>query len=884
MKNRRNVDQMLDRAAEQIRSRQLPDEEVEAISARVWTKLAEADPVASADVDELRPIRSCDDYQALLPAFLDGTLSKSRRTLVEGHTRECLLCRKALNAARKGESETSAPPVRSSARQPYARWALAAALVAAIGLGSYWTINMRSLQGQGAMVQAGGGELYRLASLDSAVLPAGEGIDYGERVRTGRGESALLELADGSVVEVRERSWLSLRANRRGTTIDLERGSVIVQAAPQRDGHLYVATGDCLVSVTGTIFAVNHGTKGSRVSVIEGEVKVDAGGLETVLRPGEQTATHTSLAMIPVSEDIAWSRDVDEYIELMREVSDLRRALADGVPKPALRYSSRLLDMVPSGTTFFVALPNLAETISEADRILRDRIAESRLLKQWWESREDLQAFGPSFDEMTGKLAEFGGYLGDEVVITAQIGDGDDVGSPLVLAELRDAAGLRRFVEQTVAEHGGDMEGVTFLDDAAATPSEDADLVIWMSDDTLVASDRVSTLRSALAAMSSGEGSFAATGFGQRVSEAYREGAGVVIAADIERVAATKLAEGELGEDRQTLEASGLLAAQHFLMEQKWVGGKTQHRAVLGFDGPRQGMAAWLAEPAPMGSLDFISPDAKFAAAFVLVDPSVMMDDLLRLTTGREAEVEQQLEALEQQLGVDLRGDVMAAFGGEMAMAVDGPLLPEPSWKLVLEVYDRQRVEWVLAQMVSFASQKLVEAGKEPLELVSETVGGRAFWSLAGEHPFHFTFEDSYLIAAPNRGLLDRAIRYRQSGYTLASSARFRSLMPTDGRDNFSAIFYQDAMSLLEPLAERIASQELTPEQRQAIDTLAKESGPTLGYAYGEPERVVFAASGTMSLLDAGLPSLLGLGASFEMDDLFHSIMTRDFDPVESEI
>ena len=53
-----------------------------------------------------------------------------------------------------------------------------------------------------------------------------------------------------------------------------------------------------------------------------------------------------------------------------------------------------------------------------------------------------------------------------------------------------------------------------------------------------------------------------------------------------------------------------------------------------------------------------------------------------------------------------------------------------------------------------------------------------------------------------------------------------------------------------------------TKDALSRLEALTAESGPTLGYAYGEPERIVFAASGTMSLLEAGLPGLLGLGVA----------------------
>jgi hypothetical protein len=65
---------------------------------------------------------------------------------------------------------------------------------------------------------------------------------------------------------------LRLRAN--DLTIRLGRGSVMVEAAKRRKGHLFVDTGDCRVAVTGTLFGVSAGVKGSRVSVVQGEVHV----------------------------------------------------------------------------------------------------------------------------------------------------------------------------------------------------------------------------------------------------------------------------------------------------------------------------------------------------------------------------------------------------------------------------------------------------------------------------------------------------------------------------------------------------------------------------------------------------------------------------------
>ena len=142
----------------------------------------------------------------------------------------------------------------------------------------------------------------------------------------------------------------------RGVTVNLDRGDVIVEAAKQHNGRLYVQTPDSLVSVKGTIFAVESGTKGSRVSVVEGEVKVDHAGKQETLLPGDQTTSNAALTKAPVEATVAWSRNAKRYAGLVADLAKLRRDV-NQVARPGVRYSSRFVDLLPENTVFYAAMP-----------------------------------------------------------------------------------------------------------------------------------------------------------------------------------------------------------------------------------------------------------------------------------------------------------------------------------------------------------------------------------------------------------------------------------------------------------------------------------------------------------------------------------------------
>ncbi|MDX1503986.1 MAG: FecR family protein, partial [Thermoanaerobaculia bacterium] len=741
-----------------------------------------------------------------------------------------------------------------------ARWAAAAVLALSVAGVSYLLLPSGPPLPFGAVVEETGAGLYHADTL--ARLEGDVEIAVGETIRTAPGQSSLLRLADGSRVEVRGRSELAVERGRRGAILRVDRGEVIVEAAPQGRGRLYVATEECLVSVKGTIFAVSHGTRGSRVSVIEGEVQVDAGGEERLLGAGDRTTTwarHGDAAVAPLGDELAWSRSVDRYLALLDEVTELRRALERDLPRPGLRYSSRLLDLVPDGLAVYAAFPNLAETLVEADRIVQERIAESPILSEWWQSQMGADEARAGLDRLSETLAEAAGFLGDEIVVSATLDAGGDL-SPLLLAELTDPAGMRLFLERQAAEHGAGEE-IALLgpgDDPAAAPAGRP--TVWIGQATLVASPDPAAIAAAVSRLSGGVGPAPSGGLKPHLALAYREGAEILIAADIAQVG--RMAAGaDAAEGDPAWTASGLASARHLILQQRRIGESTLNDAVLAFDGPRRGVASWLAEPAPLGSLAYISPDAKLAAAVVLREPVAIFDEMLALSVGESGvDPAAKLAEVEAEMGMSPRDDLAAALGGELAFALDGPVVPEPAWKAIVEVYDPGKLVYSLERLVA-ASNDARRAGGEPeWAWTVEEVGGRTYYGIEAERPIRMTFDGSYLLVAPNRALLDRALRYRQSGYSLESSARFSRLLPGDGRGDFSAILYQDALSLLEPLSGLLSERELTDEQRQAIEALRGQQEPTLAYAYGERSRIVFAARGATDLLTSGLPGMLGLG------------------------
>jgi ferric-dicitrate binding protein FerR (iron transport regulator) len=878
--DKHDLDGLLAQASIDVRRDTPAPQVVEEAAARVWARLQEA-AAAPRPGGPGEQIRGCEGVQALLSAFVAGTLPPARALLVDDHTRECVPCRRALHAVRAGQplpvavasGVRRAPLADERRRLP--RWALATAATLLVAAGTATLLRDR-LFGPPApvgRVEVVEGALLGVEGEQAASLAAGAPVVQGRALRTAKGSRSLLRLADGSTIEMRERAEIALAERVGGTTIELARGDIIVHAAPQRRRQLYVSTGDCLVSVTGTIFTVSRGTKGSRVGVIEGEVRVARGRQTSVLRPGEQIATHASLTPVSLSREVAWSRDADTYLALLRELTALGRQIDEQVSWPGTRTSTRLLDLAPAGTVVYAGLPNVSQSLADAHALLLQRVGESAALGAWW--RETMESAGADqrLAEVIERLRGFGSHLGEEVVIAVPVGqaqaaaEDEDLAAPVVLAEIARPASfpdvLAAEVARLEAESGGKAELVIVDDPATAAPAGECELYLWADGDLFAASPSLELLRQVAAVRRGGASAFAGTDFHARLTEAYREGAGWLLGVDLATFAGrAAAAHAEDPEERLTLERMGLLEARHLVVERKEHGELAENRAVVSFAGPRRGVASWLAAPAPMGSLDFVSPEANLAAAFVVKTPTALLDDLFALVEAGDPDFAAHLAEFEQREGVDVRRDLGAALGGELAFAFDGPMLPVPSWKLVLEVYDPARLQATLERLAERVNREAAEAGEPGLELGSEDSGGRTFYSVTFVKTglaVHYVYVDGYLVAAPSRALLERAIQSHDTGYSIAGGEEFTALLPEDGEANFSAVVFQHLGPALQPLLGLMGGRQgLTAEQQQAFEQLAAESPASLAYAYGEEDRIVMATRGS-GLFGFNLGALMGL-------------------------
>ena len=618
-------------------------------------------------------------------------------------------------------------------------------------------------------------------------------------MRSGRGTRARLRLADGSQLEMNERSELYVTAAWSGQTVHLERGDVLIQAAKQRRGHLRVATNDSVTSVKGTVFGVSAGMQGSLVTVIEGAVQVDQAGGGHLLKPGEHAATSAALAAVTPAEAVAWSADAQKYITLLAELAAIEQKVA-ALPSPALRTDPQLLAYLPASTMIYGSVPNLGNTVEQTMGMIDARAKESPVLKEWWTAASMVE-----MKQHLTMLQTVTPLIGDEMVF-ALTSDGTSMQHVMVMGvKAGQRAALLAKLDQTFA--GTTQKPAYTVNDRYVMLSADA---------------------SSLATVESAAAKLSTTPFGAEIRARYAKGAGWLIAVNVEQAV---LRTGTSLHSQASLLALGANRMRHLFLEQKSVGSASENSALLTFNGQREGLVSWLASPAATAAGEYISSEALIAGSLTTRNPRQLFDSLMDTLSKLAPESISHLREFEQKTGVNFANDIMGALGTDYAYAVETPTLPIPGWIAAAEVYKPASLDESLRRFVEAFNR---EGKGEKLILATETVGGRT-WTTIGHSvstamTLQMTYDRGYLLFGTDRATLVRAIQTRTGGFPLVRAAKFRNHLPTGAGVHQSAFLWINTSESVRKMLSTLVTGQLA--------TLLQSREPLLILINGETERI----------------------------------------------
>jgi type II secretory pathway pseudopilin PulG len=546
-----------------------------------------------------------------------------------------------------------------------------------------------------------------------------------------------------------------------------------------------------------------------------------------------------ALSLVSVSQtttarqpQMDFSRELSKYPGLLPEFGKLIEKLQHNVQFPPARNQSSLLRLLPASTTYYAAFPNYGDAVHQALMIFRQELQESSVLRDWWQHA----ASGTSGSQLEGsveKFYELSQYLGDEIVVSGESGSADH--SFLLVAEVR-KPGFKNFLEQILKGLPGTSQPAMRVMDPkelalANDRSTSHEWAVLVRPDFVVAAPNVKAVRDFNELLEKRGRNFAATPFGQRVGQAYQGGAEVLVAADFHNI----LSHVPLGtqQNEAMFDRTGFNDAKYFVWEHKNVAGHAASEMELSFAGPRHGVAAWLAAPARLGSLDFVSPKAVLSATLVLKNLAGIFDDIKEISSQSNPNAFAIVDQMQRGMNINLKGDLLSHLDGEITVELDEFVQPVPAWRAILRVNDPDGLQQTLNKLLSAAGQTAKPQSGE------DGVNYHAVLVPSPQTPVQivYAFVDGYLIIGSSHESLAEAVRLHRSGESLAKSAKFLAALPQGHSAEASALFYEDPIAMT---AARL--RQMSPEMADAMAHL--ETAPLVVSTYGEDTAIRAASSG----------------------------------------
>ncbi len=810
----------------------------------------------------------CHELETILADYLEGDLTPAQTDDLLDHVEGCEACRAEFQAFQEldgqltryfkvqreradglvlGKDELVDLPTETVESGSLKHILLAAAAIAFMIIGyATWHLYRNYVPqdvGVLAHVKEAGGRVQIQRGGQFVLVAEMEEIRQSEIVKVSGDGYLAMELADGNILEARAGTQFELLDFPKRLVVKMDQGQVWAHLIQKPEKPFAIETSHLTATATGTVYGVEEGIDRSVVIAAQGEVFIECGARELMLYAVDSFCSRIDVAAVADLASTAWSQYQENLAELVAEASEeppLQTQQAAVATTSTLSINASvslippiddLIDVLPPQTRYFLDIrdwPGILQEFSGSDY---SALIQEESIQKWW-----------NYIKGEGLLDEFTAETHiKELFAAVKLLDG----------QLSVAAGVEDFHFVLVADcesHAAEvqllLDQIVFSEEMRlnANPADPMGGIVRskLPDHAKVADGRLIVSSSAALTQAVEQHLLSSQKWGFAESEFYKKvmaqvsNPRFIMAADIYNTFADVIAGAqEQGQEDliSGLHYAGIPGCDYLIISPSFTGAGMNQTARVGFRGDRYGMMDWLGEPAPMRGLKFFSQDVLLCGSVIAKSPRQMMNDYLEHveeTHGEDSRVSAEYEFSRYEGLFDV-------FGGEIAVAVDSPILPVPNIKIAIEVADQPAfflyLESLVGEFIDESNERddlafLDKEVHEDFMIYSMHVDGaplKPAWA----------FIDDYLIIGPGPQFVRHSIDIYESGHSIVSDSKLSSLLPSYSGTRFSALIFQDVARAIPQMISSTLAPELASEEFEFIpDIDFLETYEAAGIAY----------------------------------------------------
>jgi len=676
-----------------------------------------------------------------------------------------------------------------------------------------------ALSGPAQSIGGGGGvaDLSELERLDSQI----------RRLKTGtRGYLEVALPADSGSFEMNSNTAVRLhKEGLRGSTLELERGEVVVQIADgSAASRTHLKTPELEVRNAAGSVSVVRGLRGTEVAVLSGRADVVQGSVRRTLKAGD---SFSSLGIAPVvsPERLTWSRTQSDTSTAAPTHSNTG---ANTTATPSVQLSPE--KFLPANTFAYIEVPSIARLINPLGaETPADLIQQQAFLDNIFSRAEIRGEDRAKVEEMLRTIIEhedvrtvLEGLTGSAVV-------GFTLKGPILIVELGEKApSVGASIQHLIDEFGGGAHNVN------------QELPMKVIGSKLLLGMPGAEFEESEFALENNTPTLFSTSMFLNEVQANTGGSAVTAAFSVQSLIAQASPDQEPGFGRAMTRLG--FANMKTVVAATDFGDQAGNQAIrVTFDGERQGVMGWLDEPGSMGSLRYYSPDTHALSVLKIREPNAMLGQLFSWIEQDQPKFQAPDTAEEQALATKLA----KTLGNEIAIGLDNPVLPVPNVKIAIEVLDPEGFHTNMVELLDLMWQSSSPAN----QVTAETATYRDHLIVDVKYPgapfgVSYAIIDDYVVFGPGRPFLERTIDSVTEGRSIDREYAFTSSLPASSGTHVSALFYFAADEKFMEAMQSLGPQVIDPEIQALMKRSAKDQHGLVAYAVASDTAIDFFLEG----------------------------------------